>query len=189
MDVYQLETEKLVELCEHAKEAGMYAYVLDESGPAEITLPDLYSYQPIGGWITLPKVWLHNTVKVHAWTGKDPSDWENMDEEDTEEMVYLTETGSVYHVNPECTYLDLSIEQTSGTNMSWMTNQYGEHYHACEKCSRNQSPAGTVFVTGSGTSYHNLETCSGLKRTVRLVPESQLSGMHVCSRCGSDQKE
>lgn len=184
MDVYKLETEKLVSLCEKTKEAGMYAYVLDDSGPSEITLPDLYSYQPIGGWISLPKIWLHNTVKVHAWTGKDPSDDENTEEEEGEEMVYLTKTGSVFHVDPDCTYLNLSIEQTSGSSISWKVNNYGEHYDACEICSRNQSPAGTVFITGSGTSYHNLETCSGLTRTVRLVPESQIHDLNVCSRCG-----
>ena len=63
-------------------------------------------------------------------------------------------------------------------------NQYGEHYTACETCSRNQKPAGVVFVTEQGNHYHNLETCSGLKRTVRMVKETETSGMKCCSRCG-----
>ena len=49
----------------------MYAYVLDGKGTEEITLPDVYSYTPVGGVIPLPKVRMHNTVKVHAWTGAD----------------------------------------------------------------------------------------------------------------------
>lgn len=184
MDIYKLETEKLVSLCERTKEAGMYAYVLDESGPSEITLPDLYFYQPIGGWLSLPKVWLHNTVKVHAWTGKEAKDETDMEEDSVENMVLVTENGSVYHMNPACTYLDLSIKQIDGQTVNWYTNNYGQHYDACERCSKNQNPGNTVFITGSGTSYHNMENCSGLKRTVRLVPESQVEDMHVCSRCG-----
>lgn len=184
MDVYKLETEKLVALCERTKKAGMYAYALDESGPEEITLPDFYSYQPIGGWIYLPKIWLHNVVKVHAWTGKEYSDEESGESTETEEMVWVTETGTVYHVDPACTYLDLSIRTTDGSTVKWKTNAYGAHYNACESCSRNEQPAEVVFITDSGTSYHNLETCSGLKRTVRMVLDSQVEGMHVCSRCG-----
>ena len=69
MDVYKIQTEHFQSLCEKAKEAGMYAYVADDKGPEEITLPDVYSYTPVGGLIPLPKIWMHNTVKVHAWTG------------------------------------------------------------------------------------------------------------------------
>ena len=62
MDVYKIQTEHFQSLCEKAKEAGMYAYVADDKGPEEITLPDVYSYTPVGGLIPLPKVWMHNTV-------------------------------------------------------------------------------------------------------------------------------
>lgn len=71
MDIYRIQTEHLQALCEKTKEAGMYAYVLDGKGPEEITLPDVYAYTPIGAFVPLPKVWMHNTVKVHAWTGAD----------------------------------------------------------------------------------------------------------------------
>lgn len=184
MDVYKLETEKLMKLCEHVKEAGMYAYVLDDSGPEEITLPDLYAYEPVGGLLPVSRVWLHNVVKVHAWTGKGEA-WDVSGESDeTEEMVLVTENGQVYHLDPKCTYLDLSIRQENGTYVKYKRNAYGERYDACETCSRNQAPAGTVYVTNTGSSYHNLESCSSLKRTVRMVTESQVEGMHACSRCG-----
>lgn len=185
MDVYKLQTEHLMKLTDKAKTAAMYAYVLDDAGPADIILPDLYSYQSAGGWLRLPTIWLHNTVKVHAWTGRSYSEDEAAAiEENHEEMVYVTQNGSVYHVNEECTYLDLSIHEVSGRSVSGGTNLYGEHYHACEICSRGQSPGGLVYITDTGNRYHNQGSCSGLKRTVRLVCESEVEGMHVCSRCG-----
>ena len=33
----------------------MYAYVLDGKGPDKVTLPDVYSYTPVGGLIPLSK--------------------------------------------------------------------------------------------------------------------------------------
>lgn len=48
MDVYRIQTEHLSKLCQSAKEAGMYAYVVGGDGVEEITLPDVYKYKPIG---------------------------------------------------------------------------------------------------------------------------------------------
>ena len=183
MDIYRVQTEHLQTLCERTKEAGMYAYVLDGKGPKEITLPDVYAYTPIGALVPLPKVWMHNTVKVHAWTGADEADFSDVETE-PEKMVYVTESGTVYHRKPGCRYLKVSINQISGSSVSHARNDSGQKYSPCETCSRNQKPSGVVYVTSSGNRYHNLATCSGLKRTVKLVKESQVGGMHACSSCG-----
>ena len=184
MDIYSLQTTHLQALCEKTKEAGMYAYVADGNGPDEITLPDVYSYSPVGALIPLPKVWMHNTVKVHAWTGAEEGGKGSGDSTEPEEMVFVTESGSVYHTKAGCRYLNLSITQVSGSSLSQRRNDNGEKYSPCETCSRHQNPSGTVYITGSGNRYHNDASCSGLKRTVRLVKKSQLGNMHVCSKCG-----
>lgn len=87
MDIYSLQTTHLQALCEKTKDAGMYAYVADGNGPEEITLPDVYSYSPVGALIPLPKVWMHNTVKVHAWTGAEEGVKGSGDSTESEEMV------------------------------------------------------------------------------------------------------
>lgn len=184
MDVYRLQTEHLVKLCEKAKEAGMYAYTLDGSGMEEITLPDFYRYEPVGGIAPLPAIPLHTVVKVHAWTGREAEIFQDSQPEEEEEMVFVTESGSVYHRDAGCRYLNPSVSQVGGNAVKYMTNSSGKHYQACEICSRGQSPAGTVYVTSSGNRYHNLESCSGLKRSVKLIKRSQAEGMAACSRCG-----
>lgn len=183
MDIYKLQTEHLSELCTKAKQAGMYAYLTGESETQDITLPDIYTYEPFGGLVPLPKVVIYDHVKVHAWTGATFED-NGGSTENMEKMVYVAESGSVYHKDPGCSYLNVSLKQVSGSTVLGMSNQYGEHYSACETCSRGQKPAGVVYVTEQGSRYHNLETCSGLKRSVRLVKESTASGMCACSRCG-----
>ena len=183
MDIYWIQTEHLQTLCERTKEAGMYAYVLDGKGPEEIMLLDVYAYTPVGALVPLPKVWMHNTVKVHAWTGADEADFSG-DSVEPEKMVYVTETGTVYHKKAGCRYLKVSINQISGSSLAHARNDSGQKYSPCESCSRNQKPSGVVYVTSSGNRYHNVATCSGLKRTVKLVKESELRGMHACSSCG-----
>ncbi|MDO4307975.1 MAG: hypothetical protein Q4C77_14235 [Eubacteriales bacterium] len=183
MDVYKLQTEHLMKLCEKTKEAGMYAYVLNGNGPEEVTLQDVYSYKPIGGLVSLPNIWMHNTVKVRAWTGKEYAAFED-EAESGEEMVYMTDSGEVYHKSLNCSYLNVSISQVGGKSISSLKNAYGEKYEPCEICSSNQGPGGAVYITKKGNRYHNLESCSGLKRTVRMVKISGTGGVAACRRCG-----
>ncbi len=188
MDIYKLQTEHLTKLCEKTKEVGMYAYVLDGSGPDNITLPDFYTYEPIGGLVPLPDVRMFNTVKVHAWTGKEYVNEEGQaggEEKEKEPMVYVTENGSVYHKDIGCSYLDLSISHVSKNAAEGLRNHYGEKYSPCETCGKGQDQGGMVYITETGNRYHTLESCSGLKRTVRMEKQSHVSGkMHACSRCG-----
>ena len=188
MDIYKLQTEHLTKLCEKTKEAGMYAYVLDGSGPDNITLPDFYTYEPIDGLVPLPDVRMFNTVKVHAWTGKEYANEEGQagsEEKEKEPMVYVTENGSVYHKDIGCSYLDLSISHVSKNAAEGLRNHYGEKYSPCETCGKGQEQGGMVYITETGNRYHTLESCSGLKRTVRMEKQSHVSGkMHACSRCG-----
>ena len=184
MDIYKIQTEHLSSLCQKAKEAGMYAYALEGNGTSEITLPDVYTYQPVGGLFSLPKVWMYNTVKVHAWTGTEYQEALSDSTEVNEHMVYVTENGSVCHSSAQCTYLKLSVTQIAGSAVESSRNEYGECYSPCELCCRNEAPASSVYVTDSGNRYHNLGSCSGLKRSVWLVKESDVEGMRHCSRCG-----
>lgn len=184
MDVYKLQTEHLMRLCEKAKRAGMYASVQSNGGLDEILLPDLYAYHPVGGIIPLPSIWLHTTVKVRAWTGKEWEVFQDGDGQEEEEMVYVTESGTVFHRNPGCSHLNLSVSRVGSAHIQSMTNRRGERYSACEICCLGQAPGGSVYITSSGNRYHNLENCSGLKRTLKMVKRSQVKGMSPCSRCG-----
>lgn len=125
MDIYRVQTEHLTGLCQKTKEAGMYAYGTGSSGAETVTLPDVYSYQPIGGLIPLPKIWFHNTVKVHAWTGVLYE--EGNDAVESQPMVYVTESGTVYHRTLGCSYLNLSVQQLSGSSVKNLKNTYGEN--------------------------------------------------------------
>lgn len=178
MDIYKLQTEKLTQLCEQAREMGMYAYPLGTESDLEV--PSVYTYRAQVSFVRLPTLVMTNRVRVHPWTGYHPGE---DGESEPETMVYITETGGVYHTSTSCSYVDLSIRQESGTAISSLRNKSGAKYHACDRCADGLEPAGVVYVTNYGTRYHNLASCSGLKRSVRLVKKSEIPDLRQCSRC------
>lgn len=116
-----------------------------------------------------------------AWTGYDvESGISDLTEEDP--MVYVTETGTVYHTNRNCTYLNPSVEAVSTDDLDNNRNGSGGKYYACELCGI-KNPGGTVYITSQGSSYHCSMSCSGLKRTIYTIPLSQTNGRGQCSKC------
>lgn len=117
-----------------------------------------------------------------AWTGYDvESGISDFTKEDP--MVYITETGTVYHTNRDCTYLNPSIETIRADAVGDSRNQSGGKYMPCELCGKKGS-SGIVYITSQGSGYHTLITCSGLKRTIYTIPLSEAGGRRKCSKCG-----
>jgi hypothetical protein len=115
--------------------------------------------------------------QVHKWTG-DRDDGEQTD------YVYVTETGTVYHRNRNCSYLDLSIQSVNMANIGSLRSKNGNKYYACSDCAAGKTTSGSVYITNYGTCYHTKLSCSGLKRTVYLIPITEVGSKGPCSRCG-----
>ncbi|MCD7725224.1 MAG: hypothetical protein LUI12_06685 [Clostridiales bacterium] len=117
-----------------------------------------------------------------AWTGYDVTQSvSNAQEEDP--MVYITQTGTVYHLDRNCVYLNPSVEAVSVEEAADRRNQSGGKYYACERCGGNVEQ-GEVYITSQGNRFHMQLNCSGLKRTIYTVPLSQVGGRGRCSKCG-----
>lgn len=114
------------------------------------------------------------------WTGYDVETGIS-DFTSDEPMVYVTETGTVYHTDRNCTHLNLSVVSARTEDIADMRNQSGGKYYPCEMC--GAYPQGTVYITAQGSSYHTRLNCSGLKRTIYTIPLSQTGGRGRCSRC------
>lgn len=116
-----------------------------------------------------------------AWTGYDvESGISDFTQEDP--MVYITQTGTVYHTNRNCTYLNPSVQSIPAASIDASRNQSGGKYSACEICGR-KNVQGNVYITGQGDRYHCTAACSGLKRTIYTVPLSEVHGRGCCSKC------
>ncbi|MCR5792907.1 MAG: hypothetical protein K6G65_07040 [Lachnospiraceae bacterium] len=107
--------------------------------------------------------------------------------EDAEEdiIVFITETGSVYHYSRECTYLNLSTRAVTGGEVGDLRSNDGSRYKPCERCHPGWEVSGadTLYITDDGDRYHSDKNCSGLKRTVQEIELSKVGNRHSCSRC------
>ncbi len=117
-----------------------------------------------------------------AWTGYDVSGRaDDITMEDP--MVFITEMGSVYHLDRNCTYLNPSVQSVEAEVLADLRNQSGGRYYTCGSCG-GAGVNGKVYITEYGDSYHSQINCSGLKRTIYTVPLSQTGGRGRCSKCG-----
>jgi hypothetical protein len=117
---------------------------------------------------------------VRGWTGFGSR--QTMSEEAGEELVYVTDYGTVYHRSLSCHHLKLSIRQTALGGVEALRNTGGGKYYPCERCWEQGSTV--VYITEDGNRYHESLNCSGLTRGIHTMRLSETGGLPPCSNCG-----
>ena len=152
------------------------------SSEDELDVIVTYSVVPWSGLAAFSSFRMANRYYAHIWNGYDiPNDPEQSEQE--LDIVYITENGTVYHEDRNCTYLMLSVREVSRSVAETAVNQWGKKYSPCEKC-KPDSINLTLYITEEGERYHSDRNCSGLKRTVFSVLRSRAVGYRACNRCG-----
>lgn len=119
------------------------------------------------------------TMRVKSWCGY-VSGTEDITRQDT---VYVTDTGIVYHRDPECTYLDMSIRMVSLSGIEELRNQSGAKYYVCEACKKKASEKENCYITDYGTRYHMSLDCKKIKRNIYAISIEDAHGLGGCSKC------
>ncbi len=149
-----------------------------ESGEDHVSLKARYALKvpvPFFKWFILRRT---IQVSCRKFTGYIPHVGEEGDEED--DTVYVAQYGKVYHTSLSCSHLTIRM-----TNPNQVKKVLGSnHYRKCEKCIRAGQQPEQLYYTKYGDCYHSTLSCSGLKRSVRLMKKSEISGMRICSECG-----
>jgi len=147
----------------------------------EVDIIVTYSVSPLHSLSGFSPFRMANRYYAHIWNGYRLPD--TAEEESV--TVFLTENGQVYHLNRNCTHLQLSIHQILSVELEGIRNKHGGRYQPCEKCAEGKCPA-VLFVTDEGDRYHYSRKCSGLKRTVySMTLEEAAVSFRPCSRCGA----
>ncbi|MDD5935926.1 MAG: pilus assembly protein [Clostridiales bacterium] len=137
----------------------------------------------------LPKLSVVQTVRMRSFNGyavdsKLDMEEGNNNEGEQEEMVYITEDGSVYHTNRMCTSLRISVSPCSSSMVTNQRNRSGAKYYACERCfHRGDTAPETVYITAYGNRYHKNASCTAIDRTILTVPILEVSNRRLCKRC------
>jgi len=117
----------------------------------------------------------------HTWTGYAlTGQTEETEKED--EYVYITETGSVYHRNRHCTYLNPGIIKIMAEETESKRNLSGGKYEKCPLCKPTKQSK-ILYITPYGEAYHSSEQCSALKRTIYQIRFSEVGSRDGCSKC------
>lgn len=143
-----------------------------------------YKVKPFVKILGFPDFSMENRYYGRAWTGYDVVGRQG-DKSATDPMVYITETGTVYHIARNCAYLNPSIEAVSSALVGKLRNESGEKYYDCSSCEGSEYQA-VVYVTANGNKIHGSVYCPGLKRTIRAIPLSETAGRSQCSKCGGE---
>ena len=178
-DISGLYARRQVQLQEQAEMSG----AAEGAGPRVIDLAQPVEWDVPGFGLFGGHVSIACRARVRSWAGRDLSRNDGADPEE-DSLVYVTEHGHVYHTDASCTHIDLSLHAADSGSLEDLRNSAGGRYHACEKCVGSGNVNATVYITDDGDRFHNSASCSGLKRTVHLVPLSEAGDLPLCSRCG-----
>ncbi len=180
-------------ICTECITGGIYGITvtLSESveNKSEIEITAIYQIRFPIPFFGEKKSLVMQKVKTRAFVGQvmkcyqEQEENGNREEAKEKEMVYVAENGSVYHLSENCSHLKLSISIISARQIEDARNQSGSRYKACEKCVGGNKAEEVVYIAKDGERYHNLLSCSGLKRTIYFVPYSEVEGKRKCSRC------
>lgn len=164
------------------RELSLLAYGQEE-GEQDIRLVKSVRIRAPAAVAAFPSAVIANGCVMHKWIGYDLSRTDSAGGEEKEEMVYITESGSAYHRERSCIYLNPSIQMMALERAQNETNRGGQRYTACEICGKSSA---VVYVTEDGIRYHSTVGCSGLRRTIDCVElkEAIAAGRHACPRCG-----
>ena len=159
----------------------LFSAFLEEEDVIDLVMT--YQMKPVFGGITIPGVFFLQRGSVRGWTGRSGSGGsaEASSGKTKGQTVYVTDQGSVYHMDANCSHIRLSIQLVETDSVRTLRNSNGEKYHACEKCGKNAG--GQVYITEDGNRYHSSLECSGLKRSVHEVSIDDVGSLRACSRC------
>lgn len=128
------------------------------------------------GILQLP---LENRIIMHNASGYK----KGLNGYESDDYVYMTTTGSVYHRSRECSHIKLSIKKIASNELPDVRNDNGKKYKQCSTCKPKASDE-LLYITKDGDKYHRTLACSGLKRIVKRVKLSQIGSIPPCSKCG-----
>lgn len=120
-------------------------------------------------------------ARVRAFTGYD--NIRSGTRSTGEQMVFITEHGTVYHTSRSCRHLNFNIQTVDSDAVCNERSNDGSKYYPCEYCA-SHGAGETVYITDDGNRYHNSLTCPSLSRAIKEIPLSQAGTRSCCTDCG-----
>lgn len=129
------------------------------------------------------RFFLLERVYIHPWTGYNESTAINPSTNSSEELVYITSSGSVYHKNRNCSHLKVNPKPISNSELLTKRNVEGGKYYPCEYCRPTKSSR-ISYITDFGNRYHSSMNCGAITRDIHTIKISEAGSRRACRDCG-----
>lgn len=132
--------------------------------------------------------------RINAWLGEDMDGYKKADGM-SEEYVYITAGGEVYHTDSKCTHLLRYIKKCDKGDIEEIRNNSGSKYYECKMCKKNtddqetddqetgDTKTNSVYYTEYGTCFHSNSMCTELRRNIQKVKKSDIEDRKLCEKC------
>lgn len=156
----------------------------DEEGYIQVTVGYQFACEAVFfGKYSVP---VQQKFRFYPYLGKTEELLNGGDTE--EEVVYMTEHGSVYHESRACSYLNRVVYSAETSQIEEIRNSSGRKYTLCERCDSYEITE-TVYYSTGGERYHLIANCPGLKRTVIEKSRDEVKTVPPCHKCGKKSEE
>ncbi|MDE6963280.1 MAG: hypothetical protein K2P30_06590 [Lachnospiraceae bacterium] len=167
-------------LCVAGGAEGVQVEELSQTeGNGRIEILVEYGLKPFIPCLPIGEIRVKDRFLSHLWIGYHGDGGESGGTKEV--YVYVTKTGSRYHLSVQCTYLGIRPSAASYDEVGGLRNLSGGKYYACQRC--KPAKGGIVYLTKDGQAYHGRSDCSALKRTVYMIPLGEADGYGACSKC------
>lgn len=132
--------------------------------------------------------------RINAWLGEDMDGYKKADGM-SEEYVYITAGGEVYHTDSKCTHLLRYIKKCDKGDIEEIRNNSCSKYYECKMCKKNtddqetddqetgDTKTNSVYYTEYGTRFHSNSMCTELRRNIQKVKKSDIKDRKLCEKC------
>ncbi len=125
---------------------------------------------------------LENRCYFRSWIGESIS--HTGLEEQKLKTVYITRTGTVYHLTNTCSYINIVASKVRYQDLEKLRNANGSKYRPCSSCVKTvKRDEEIVYITSDGTRYHSNKNCSRIKREVTAIDLSKVGARTLCTKC------
>lgn len=139
---------------------------------------------PIGGF-GYGQVLHRQKGLIHIFNGYNDSCGDSIGT--SEEYVYITKTGSVYHRRRSCRILNISVTEVEGEKVFALRNVDRKKYYGCTRCAQGYGESDLkgckVYITDYGVNYHLSLRCPDLRRMVQVIKITHVGGRTPCKLC------
>lgn len=144
-----------------------------------------YQVKPKFSLIKIPWTFFIQKAVVRGWTGRSGSTVSGGEaiKEDPHQRVYITDHGHVFHTDPDCKHLKLTIRETNREHLKAERNSSGSRYKPCAYCISHGKSTGPVYITPYGECFHTCLDCPGLTRTTHEIERGECMDMCECEDC------